>query len=246
LEKQGIATTGISLVRANTESMRPPRFLWVPFELGRPFGAPGDAAFQTKVLRTALALLERADGPVLLEDFPEDAPASPEDDGSGWVCPVNLPKPAATAEPAMLDDVLHEIAQLAPWYSYAHEERGRTTFGVTGMAIEPVARFLHAFFEGLPKNPVPGVSLGEALRLACEDIRSWYLEAATARPGAAAGSRALADWFWGETAAGRLLLALQPVCAKSPDAGVRHVGASQFVPRSQRHRQINLQSGGLT
>ena len=32
------------------------------------------------------------------------------------------------------------------------------------------------------------------------------------------------------------LLALQPVCAKSPDAGVRHVAESQFVPRAQRHR----------
>jgi hypothetical protein len=217
--------------------MRPPRFLWVPFELGRPFGAPGDAPFQTKVLRAALALLERADGPVLLEDFPEDAPAGPADDGTGWACPVNLPKPAAAAEPALLDDVLREIAQLAPWYAFSREERGRTTFGVSGLAIEAAARFLHAFFDRVPENPVPGVSLGEALRLACEDIRSWYLEAATARPGATAGSRALADWFWGETAAGRLLLALQPVCAKSADAGVRHVATSQFVPRSQRHRQ---------
>ena len=49
LESEGIATAGISLVRDNTERMRPPRFLWVPFELGRPFGAPNDPAFQTKV-----------------------------------------------------------------------------------------------------------------------------------------------------------------------------------------------------
>lgn len=215
--------------------MRPPRFLWVPFELGRPFGAPGDAAFQTKVLRALLALLAREDGPVVLEDFPEDAPAAPEDDGTGWACPINLPKPQAAAEPAMLEEVLREIARLAPWYAYARERRGRTTFGVSGLEIECAARFLHAFFDGVPANPVAAVTLGEALRLACEDLRSWYLEAATARPGAA-GSRALADWFWGETAAGRLLLALQPVCAASADAGVRHVAEAQFVPRSQRHR----------
>lgn len=218
--------------------MRPPRFLWVPFELGRPFGAPGDAAFQTKVLRALLALLVREDGPVILEDFPEDAPAAPAapgDDGTGWACPINLPKPQAAAEPAMLEEALREIARLAPWHAYACEARGRTTFGVSGLEIERVARFLHAFFDGVPENPAAAVSLGEALRLACEDLRSWYLEAATARPGAA-GSRALADWFWGETAAGRLLLALQPVCAGSADAGVRHVAESQFVPRSQRHR----------
>ena len=216
--------------------MRPPRFLWVPFELGRPFGAPGDAAFQTKVLRALLALLEREDGPVVLEDFPEDAPSGPDDGMTGWACPISLPKPQAAAEPAMLEETLGEIARLAPWYAYSREGRGRSTFGVTGLEIEGVARFLHSFFGGLPENPVAAVSLGEALRLACEDLRSWYLEAATAKPGAAA-SRALADWFWGESAAGRMLLALQPVCAKSADAGVRHVADSQFVPRSQRHRQ---------
>ena len=63
LEEAGIPTTGISLVRDNTERMRPPRALWVPFELGRPFGAPNDADFQSEVLRAALALLERPDGP---------------------------------------------------------------------------------------------------------------------------------------------------------------------------------------
>jgi hypothetical protein len=227
--------------------MRPPRFLWVPFELGRPFGAPGDPAFQTKVLRAVLALLEREDGPVILDDFPEDAPATSEDAATGWVCPIGLPKPAAASEPAMLAEVLREVAQLAPWYAYAHEARGRSTFGVSGLEIEPVARFLNAFFDGMPANPVAGVTLGEAFRLASEDLRAWYLEAATARPGAGvATSRALADWFWGETAAGRLLLALQTICAKSADDGVRHVAVSQLVPRAQRHRQINLQSGDST
>ena len=57
LETAGIATTGISLVREHSARMAPPRALWVPFELGRPFGAPGDAAFQHRVLGAALALL---------------------------------------------------------------------------------------------------------------------------------------------------------------------------------------------
>jgi len=142
---------------------------------------------------------------------------------------------APAEEPAMLEEVLNEIGQLAPWYAFACEGRGRSTFGVSGLGIDAVVRFLHAFFDGTPENPVANVTLGEALRLACEDIRSWYMEAATARPGAAT-SRQLADWFWGETAAGRMLLALQPVCAANADAGVRHVALSQFVPRSQRHR----------
>ena len=52
VESGGIATTGISLVREHSERMRPPRALWVPYPLGRPFGVPGDAAFQSAVLRS--------------------------------------------------------------------------------------------------------------------------------------------------------------------------------------------------
>ena len=61
------------------------------------------------------------------------------------------------------------------------------------------------------------------------------MEAATAKPGYAS-SRDLADWFWGETAAGRLLLALHPICLDAADSGVRRVAAGQLVPRIQQHR----------
>ena len=50
--------------------MKPPRALAVPFELGRPFGAPNEAELQRKVLYHCLELLERDSGPVL-EDFTE-------------------------------------------------------------------------------------------------------------------------------------------------------------------------------
>ena len=72
-------------MRENTEQMQLPRFLWVPFELGRPFGAPGEPDFQRRVLIAALALLERDDGPVILEDFPDEAPvAKTSCDGESW------------------------------------------------------------------------------------------------------------------------------------------------------------------
>ena len=69
-----MATTQISLVREHTAAMGPPRALWVPFILGRPFGVPGDAAFQQRVLRSVLNLLEAPAGPVLA-DYSEEAPA---------------------------------------------------------------------------------------------------------------------------------------------------------------------------
>ena len=76
-ESEGIASTQISLVRVHTENIKPPRALWVPFELGRPFGVPHDPEFQLSVLRKVLGLTEHKKGPVL-EDFPEDAPDSKE------------------------------------------------------------------------------------------------------------------------------------------------------------------------
>src|SRR5205823_3350745 len=62
-----------------TENTKPPRALWVPFELGRPFGPPSDAAFQRRVILAALGLLEREGGPVLLADFPDDDPPAAPD-----------------------------------------------------------------------------------------------------------------------------------------------------------------------
>ena len=87
LEREGIPTVGISLVREHTEKIRPPRALWVTFELGRPFGIPDDAAFQRRVMQGALGLIERTDGP-LIADYPEHV--AEEADFTGWACPINL------------------------------------------------------------------------------------------------------------------------------------------------------------
>jgi len=78
LEEEGLATVAISLIRPQTERTRPPRALWVPFELGRPFGPPSDPAFQKRVVLAALRLVERQSGPVIIEDFPDDDPRGME------------------------------------------------------------------------------------------------------------------------------------------------------------------------
>ena len=85
-------------MRLHSENIKPPRALWVPFELGRPLGVPNDAEFQHKVIASAFDLLERDAGPVL-EDFPEDVPGgTPSEDEfemAGQVCPIDLPPPAS-------------------------------------------------------------------------------------------------------------------------------------------------------
>jgi len=233
-EEEGIPTVSISLVREHTEVIRPPRALWVPFELGRPFGVPNDAAFQTRVVRAALRLLESGDGPVLLEDYPEDAPETRMGGESGWICPVQLAPPSdRQAElPAAMAD---EIRRLAPWYALAAETRGRTTFGASGLTIEQAARFIADFVDIMPKNPRPELSLGDTFKLAFEDVRAWYTEAATARPDAAS-AKDLANWFWNETSAGAILRSVQAILADSDDKQLSLFAKRFLVPRTQERR----------
>jgi hypothetical protein len=75
LEKRGISTVVLQLLREVAEKVRPPRALFVPFRHGYPLDAPGDATRQHRVIEAALKLLEQPSAtPPLLEDYspPED------------------------------------------------------------------------------------------------------------------------------------------------------------------------------
>jgi hypothetical protein len=245
LEEAGLATTQISLVRPHTERIRPPRALWVPFELGRPFGAPGDSAFQRRVIGKALGLLERKDGPVI-EDFLEDAPKSPRTgDGSGWVCPVALGAPVgADAAPGTLAKAIAaEMHQLHPWYDIGLKSRnGRTTVGLSRMEIADLAAFITGFLgRAWPKNPREGVKLIDMLKYATEDLKSFYLEAAAAQPGHQANSTELDNWFWDETTASTLLFALRPILIESGDEYAAKTGARTLIPAAQLERKVAVQ-----
>jgi hypothetical protein len=68
LERVGITTVSLSLLRDVAATLRPPRVLSVPFPFGFPLGEPQNPALQRRVIAQALALLPRNDVPVL-EDF---------------------------------------------------------------------------------------------------------------------------------------------------------------------------------
>ena len=68
LERAGITTVSLTLLREITTVLKPPRALFVPFPLGFPLGAPNDASQQHRVIAAALDLLPRNDVPVL-SDF---------------------------------------------------------------------------------------------------------------------------------------------------------------------------------
>jgi hypothetical protein len=70
LERQGISTVAIQLLREVAERVRPPRALFVPFRHGYPLDTPGNPARQHAVLEAALAMLEdRSLAPPALVDF---------------------------------------------------------------------------------------------------------------------------------------------------------------------------------
>ena len=70
IERAGISTVSISLLRKVTEVIRPPRALFVPYPMGYPLGAPRDPALQHRIIAAALSLLSRTEVPVI-EEFQE-------------------------------------------------------------------------------------------------------------------------------------------------------------------------------
>jgi hypothetical protein len=208
-------------VREHTEVVRPPRALWVTFELGRPLGIPDDAAFQSRVLSAALALLERTDGPLIV-DYPEDSAG--EVDLSGWACPINL-------APASVDSLAAEIDRLATWYDRAMAARSRTTVGISGLDMPGAGALVTQALEGSLPAAAP-------LKQAIDDLKAYYLEAASAFPDPGT-SRTRKAWFWDETHLARTLLALQPKLAASADRQHQILANLTMIPATERHRLVS-------
>jgi hypothetical protein len=71
LERRGIATVSLQLLRKVAERVRPPRALILPFPHGRPLDTPNDPVRQRRVLEATLTLLEDAHSrPPVLVDLP--------------------------------------------------------------------------------------------------------------------------------------------------------------------------------
>lgn len=69
LERNGIATVAIQLLRKVAQKVRPPRALFVPFKHGYPLDKPGQSKKQMLVLESALIILEdkSIEAPVLVD-----------------------------------------------------------------------------------------------------------------------------------------------------------------------------------
>ena len=178
--------------------MQVPRALWVSFPLGRPLGKPADAVFQTNVVEAMLDLLNKPKGPVL-EDYPIDLPAS--EVHAEATCPINFTK--RTKEHTSWSERLNEeLSLLLPWHELSKQRRkGRTltnsTINSKRESIERLANLLTA--ESIP--PTEFTWFKEAI----EELKFFYLEAMTARPGQP-NQHALEVIFWTDTVLGEALI----------------------------------------
>ena len=219
IERAGVATTSISLIREHSEALKPPRALWVPFPLGRPLGSADDPDFQLRVMRAAFGLLESATEPTIV-DFPEEAPST---SGPGeWACPLNLP--ASDGDSASLTERLRgEVNTLLPWAQETRRTRGgRTLFGASGAEVEDIATLIAVFgalADGASPMELPTGCGAESvewsypmpflIRHLADDLRIVYHEAVASRPGPRPPDHnALSHWIMDETVFGQALTAV--------------------------------------
>ena len=246
IEAGGISTVGISLIREHTEAIQPPRALWVPFPLGRPFGVPHDRDFQMDVLYSLLAVLEETSGPVIV-DYERDVPS--EDIDIAWACALPLPPlPEADGEAERLAQGIEaEVNFLLPWHAEFARRNGRTLYGLANLRIEDAPRlgtFLAAFAVG-ETPPLPeGTSgtLPTALRPIIDDLKTLYLEAASVQP-----ARGMPDpyrlngWLYRETRLGDLLYRVRDRLSRESEAAPSDAGppAVAIIPNLYRNRGRN-------
>ena len=215
LEGNGLATVIIALVREHAETMRPPRALWVPYELGRPFGEPGNPELQRQILGEALSLLDRAQSQPQLADFA--APAGFGEPDPDWRFPGELSD----------DDLRAEVDSLLPVWQRARDRLQRSTYGISGLSLEDACEYVARLLTDTPMNNPRGMGAIPRARFAIDDIKAAYLEAALA-DGGRPSSVQLLDWFWETTQAGNMIRHFQHA-ARQSDGPLKQIAGS-LVP----------------
>lgn len=220
LEEMGLVTTSISMVKEHSESIKPPRALFVPFPFGQAFGEPNDPEGQHRVLRAALDLLSEPSGPVL-----RDYPDSEADDDEPFA-PIQASGVVHTGGDG---DVAMEATRMRRYHEQFVERYGRTSVGLTHIPptrFRGIVRFLEAYAEtgvgDMPERPAD-MPLHAWIRLCVDDLKAMYYEACVAmNPDITGGDAAI--WFWGETALGRLIRSIKAQLESSDDPATKASG----------------------
>ena len=207
-EDEGLSTVVVALVREHVVKMSPPRALWVPFELGRPFATPNNVELQQRVLKAALSLLDEPGSEILLKDYGEEA--SHLDGDLYWTFPGELDT----------SSVIAEANSVLPIWHKARARINKTTFGISGLSSEAAVEFIHRYHSTDPMPNPKGMALVSRARFAIDDIKVFYFEAALAN-GGRPSSYQLNQWFWKQTLAGRMILEFQESTRHTNDKNLK-------------------------
>ena len=224
LEEEGIATVAVVLIRPQAENTKPPRALWVPFELGRPFGPPNDPTFQKRVVLTALGMLVEGGGPVRIIDFPDDDPRARPD--PAWQPPFMPAAVVSGSAESLASRLEAEILLLQGAHRRWIEQHGRSTVGLSGLPIGDSARYVADWMRGkAPPSPRDGFSAPLILRFAVDDLKA-YLP----------GSRRCRDRKTVESPAHRLALERDGDRGSDPRAARDAAGTRGRPPAADRQQ----------
>lgn len=194
-------------------------------------GAPKNASFQKKVILAALALFKNEQGPVL-EYFEHESPDTEvENEAVMWSCPISFsqPAPPGTGKEKQVSAFREEVMELMPWFDLSMENRGRTPMST--FEPYPAAEILcNYLLDKSPEIPQPDLSIAVAIRLAVQDLESFYYEAITSMPGMKPTSKAFADWFWTQTVAGKIIKEIKEKCIRENDEELQVTGKRFLVP----------------
>ena len=195
-EAAGLTTVVLASMYEVAERMAPPRALYCEFPLGRPLGRPDDVALQRDVLDRALALVEASE--TVLDTYPLVI----ESDETPLACAIP-PRFDAALAPAV-----DEAQGLRAAYERSLQARRITEVGrvIGADQVTDALDVLHQWAQGAPwkDTPLPG----KITVAVCHDIRAYYTEAALQlATGPAPGARSVEAWFYGETEAGKTMLA---------------------------------------
>lgn len=262
IERAGVSTVSISLVREFTKQVRPPRALWVPFPFGRPLGSPGDPGVQRRVLDAALALFGEPEGPVLsdhvLTDDEEHLDARWQMIGRSCgprgcsVAPADDEDVASAAHKASdrevdIGAVRAELSRLSDAHGeYRRAHGDRTQVGGSGFeptAIDAALEIVYRYVVGDSIDAPQGTASIELyVRQCVDDLKAYYTEARIGTGATTETARDVDDWLWTETELSLLLIVVRDriLAATDEHQDPNFVLARGIVPRGYAESGYSL------
>jgi hypothetical protein len=146
-----------------------------------------------------------------------------------------LDKPTSfiTSLDKLAAQLTQEVRLLEPWYHESMKNlKGRKLNGLSNYTNEEQIIFLINFIEDpnldcfLENEPIE-----RALKLASDDLKYFYFQAALARPDGASDFK-INEWLYRQTYLGKAFFLIRDICLKHTSKKLNISGRTNFVPNA--------------